>query len=261
MHSHTEGTEKPCLLLHGGPGMDGSYFFPYLHPLSKTLRLHGLDLRGSGKSLHLSERPHTMQKIIADIRTFITANNLEDCILLGHSFGGFAALEYALAYPTDISRLIIVASAAHQGFIRDCTKNARRFPKVMMAQREFAESEKTSEHLKQLCLESLPLYFSPGFEQTATDLLNDIQFGGEVYSDIQKHYLSTFDLRKKLETISQQSLVIAAEHDLVLPPKYSEELASLLPNAHYTLMENTAHFPFVEAPEKFCTLIENWMKK
>lgn len=44
------GEGLPLLLIHGGLGLDHSYFQPWLDPLSRKLRLVYLDLRANGRS-------------------------------------------------------------------------------------------------------------------------------------------------------------------------------------------------------------------
>src|SRR2546421_4273902 len=100
----------PVVFLHGGPGQ-GSYHFAALvgPPLERSLRMVYFDQRGSGNS----ERPWTgeyaMATLIQDIEGLRRELGVPQIALIGHSFGGILALEYAATYPTRVSRLVIVS--------------------------------------------------------------------------------------------------------------------------------------------------------
>src|SRR5690348_14907524 len=106
-----EGNGPPCLLLHGGPGLDHQEFVPWLSPLASSARLIYLDYRGNGCSQPIQPEQFTTAAILADIEGLRTALGLKQMAVLGHSFGGFIALSYALAHPPAVSRLIISCSA------------------------------------------------------------------------------------------------------------------------------------------------------
>jgi pimeloyl-ACP methyl ester carboxylesterase len=95
----TNGHGRPMLLMHGGSGLDHTYFRPWLDILSNQVPLIYYDQLGQGRST----RPQSYEGISmgtwadeADaLRVFLGFDRI---ILLGHSFGGFIAQEYALRF-------------------------------------------------------------------------------------------------------------------------------------------------------------------
>jgi esterase len=65
-----------------------------------------LDMRNHGKSPHSPEHTHTA--MASDIKEFIADHNLEGTVLLGHSMGGKAVMEFALHHEALISQLVVV---------------------------------------------------------------------------------------------------------------------------------------------------------
>src|SRR2546422_1269440 len=100
----------PVVFLHGGPGQGSYHFAALVGPyLERSLRMVYFDQRGSGNS----ERPWTgeysMATLVEDIEGLRRELGVPQIALIGHSFGGTLALEYAAAYPTRVARLVIVA--------------------------------------------------------------------------------------------------------------------------------------------------------
>jgi proline iminopeptidase len=180
-------------------------------------------------------------------------------ILLGHSFGGFLGLEYALKFPDRVAGLILVASAAHLKFVRETGKATKHFPQVAQAQKTYLESNRDEIALKKLILASIPLYFSKGFELEAKSLLAKINYGAKCYAELIKNYHSQFSLLKQLADINVPCLVIAGENDLPIPPKYSLEMVEQLQDAEYAELK-TGHFPFVEKPSEFNEIVLTWLR-
>src|SRR5437899_4704828 len=100
----------PVVFLHGGPGQGSYHFAALVGPyLERSLRMVYFDQRGSGKS----ERPWTgeysMATLVEDIEGLRRELGVPQIALIGHSFGGDLALEYAATYPTRVARLVIVS--------------------------------------------------------------------------------------------------------------------------------------------------------
>src|SRR5262245_342340 len=105
------GQGQPLLILHGGPGASHDYFLPYLLPLARENRLVFIDERGSGRSEKLDDaKRYTVAAMAEDVEAVRKALKLGTINLLGHSYGGRLAQEYALKYPRSLQRLILCST-------------------------------------------------------------------------------------------------------------------------------------------------------
>jgi proline-specific peptidase len=103
----------PLLCLHGGPGVPHDYLEP-LEALAATgRRVFFYDQLGCGNS----DQPH--DRSLWDVGLFLEelavvrqALGLEQLHLLGQSWGGMLAMEYALTQPAGVSGLILASSLA-----------------------------------------------------------------------------------------------------------------------------------------------------
>jgi proline iminopeptidase len=106
------GQGEPVVVLHGGPDFDHTYLLPDLDRLSDSYRLIYYDQRGRGKSAdNVQPEDVTIQSDIEDIESLRGYFHLESVALLGHSFGGVLAMEYAICHPDRVSHLILMNTA------------------------------------------------------------------------------------------------------------------------------------------------------
>ena len=60
-----------------------------------------------------------------------------------------------------------------------------------------------------------------------------------------------FDVRHRLEEVACPTLVVAGEHDRLVPPRFQRTLAERLPNAEYVELDGAGHMPMLERPAAF----------
>jgi len=119
LHSKILGSGQPFLILHGFLGMSDNWK-TLGNKYAENFEVHLIDQRNHGRSFHSEEFSYNL--MVNDLKKYIDFHNLEGCILLGHSMGGKTAMQFALAYPELIQKLIIADIApktypAHHQYI------------------------------------------------------------------------------------------------------------------------------------------------
>ncbi|WPR78013.1 alpha/beta fold hydrolase [Algoriphagus sp. NG3] len=98
------GTGKPLIILHGLFGSADNWF-----SISKELKdnytLYLVDQRNHGDSPHSEEWDYGV--MVEDLRELMASEKLEKAFLMGHSMGGKTAMNFALAYPEKVEKLIV----------------------------------------------------------------------------------------------------------------------------------------------------------
>src|SRR6266567_8994608 len=115
--------EKPvAFIIHGGPGGDHSGFKPVMSPLAGTAQLVFFDHRGQGRSGLADPEGDparfTLDENVEDMEALRRYLGLGPIVSIGTSYGGMVAMAHAARYPDSVSRLVLVVTAAHGGFIR-----------------------------------------------------------------------------------------------------------------------------------------------
>ena len=78
LHVHEAGEGRPLVVLHGGPGLDGSFWFPGLEPLTREgWRVLAPDLRGNGRSDAGYVAKWTVSQMADDVRFWFAKKGQE----------------------------------------------------------------------------------------------------------------------------------------------------------------------------------------
>lgn len=125
-----EGVEQTIVFVHGFAGCLETWEYQINH-FARTYRVVAPDLRGHGQSDAPLTR-YTMDELVADLDAVIDRLDLpETFILAGHSFGGSVCIEYAVAHPERLEKLILIATAGEFPLPR-LVSLASRIPTVFL---------------------------------------------------------------------------------------------------------------------------------
>lgn len=104
------GSGSPVIVLHGGPGLDQEYLLPQMLELAKDHEVIFYDQRGSGQSLATKINPAyiNINQFVKDLDDLRVHMGVKKFTLVGHSWGGFLAMNYAIKYPQHLSNLILL---------------------------------------------------------------------------------------------------------------------------------------------------------
>ena len=105
LYSRVLGEGQPLIIIHGLFGMSDNW-----SSLAKLyadyFEVHLIDQRNHGHSPHANEFSYL--HLSNDLHQYITDNQLNDVIIIGHSLGGKTAMHFAVSFPELIHKLIIV---------------------------------------------------------------------------------------------------------------------------------------------------------
>ena len=111
--SRSEGAKHTLIMLHG-VASNHTRWSEYTDgtALTPSWNLLRLDLRGHGDSMYHGRI--NRRRWVADLHAIIEKEALSQVVLLGHSLGAEIALDYAAAYPQDVSGLVLIDPVFHQ---------------------------------------------------------------------------------------------------------------------------------------------------
>ena len=125
--SGVDMVEKPvAFVLHGGPGLDHSYFKPWLSPLADDFQLVYIDHRGTGRSERVPLETCTIEQMADDIEELRKLLGFGQITVIGNSFGGMWGQVYALRYPESVERLILITTSPSHEFWTAATGELER---------------------------------------------------------------------------------------------------------------------------------------
>lgn len=248
------GRGYPLVLMHGGPGADLYTMMAY-RPLRDRYSLIFYDHRCNGRSEGADVTTMTMDNLTADADALRQALGFEKWAVLGHSFGGNVALEYALRYPQNLSQLILVNTGGDYFWP---SKNApellekRGFsPEIVdLARRHFNGRYDPKDFFRNLM--RLGNAYNPytGLAQMPHMLFyglrSKLRPEGLIFAG--QSYLQNWNIMDRLNAIQVPTLIIAGREDFVYPPESQEGLAGAIPNSRLVLIDRAGHNPHDEQP-------------
>ncbi|GEM_PF-1073500 len=262
---NTEGVGKELVIVvAGGPGMPREYFQPAMSPLSRYATLVYYDRRADV----LSHRPPhdyvTISELADDLDTLRRTIGYRRVTLLAHSFGSAIALNYALRYPENVKRLILVGASA---FIEDPRQTEQRLTSSLTPEEAAAlnRSEAQASGATMSCntlLNRYRIFFPHYFNKPLEQNLSEANLYA-AYIDALARKLSfvtsegQFDVRSRLSEIKVPTLILAGKYDLVTPFDQVQELARGIRSSRLAVMNHSGHFPFFE--ENF--LFTEWVRQ
>ncbi len=108
LHIHTQGSGRPIVVLEAGIAASSVSWRIVQQRIAEFTTLCSYDRAGLGYS-EPSPQPRTIANILTDLETLLARAGIDQpIVLVGHSFGGLVALEYAHAAPSRIAGLVLV---------------------------------------------------------------------------------------------------------------------------------------------------------
>jgi pimeloyl-ACP methyl ester carboxylesterase len=259
------GHGYPLLLMHGGPSLDHTSLLP-LEPLADQFTLIFYDHRCNGRSEGAEVTTMTWENLTADADALRQALGFDQWAVLGHSFGGQVALEYALRYPQNLSRLVLMNTGGDQwwvqqnapellakrGYNASAVQAARRFYNGQLTLKEVVPTARKFGlayfyHINPLAT-ALYMITAPRTVYRPEALI----FG---YGQL----LNGWTVMDRLGEIQTPTLVIAGRHDFLFPPEHQAILADRLPNAKLVLVERAGHNPHMEQQAEVIRVVRDFM--
>jgi proline-specific peptidase len=260
----------PLLILHGGPGVPHDYLQGLEALASERQRLIFYDQLGCGRS-DCPDDPARWQlpRFVAEVDLVRQALGLEQVVILGQSWGGMLAIEYALGQPAGLQGLILANSTASARLWGEETSRLRAAlsaeVRAVLDQHEVAGTT-DSQAYQAAMLEFyrrhvIRLEHWPGPVQRAFEQIG--QPYGVMWGPSEFHItgnLQDWDRTSRLGEIQVPTLLISGEYD-ESTPRINQSMLDALPNAEWRLLEGCSHLAHVEAPGPYLAVVGEYLDR
>lgn len=261
------GSGLPCIALHGGLGFDHSYLASTLRPLEETIRLIYLDQRGNGRSKDVSLDTITLPRLADDVEALRERLGLDEVAVLGHSYGGFVALEYATRYPDRLSHLFALDTSPGAFEPTDDELAMRPEPSSIGSNAARAKEHWTGvstattvDDFTARITDLAPAYVRTAPpEQLARVLLSGVVTPRAMVRGLE--VLQGWSVADRLDRIGCPTFVACGRYDLFTTPECSARIASRVPGAELVWFEDGGHFPWIDEPESFFAAVKAWLAR
>jgi len=253
--------DGPVLVCHpGGPGFSSTYLADF-GGLGESFTLVFFNPRGTGGSGRA--QTYALGGYVSDLEELRVQLGLEEMNLLGHSHGGFVAIDYASRHPERLRRLVLSCTAArfHEPQLRamaeakDKRKDEPWFDDANAAlEQEEAGDFANDEELAELVVRELAFYFAH-YDDSARAFVR-AHLAVELPSPdplkyFNEHEFTTLDLRPSLGRIKAPTLVLTGADDFICGPVCAADLSSGIAGAETLILDECGHFPYFEQRDRF----------
>lgn len=266
------------LLLNGGPGATHEYFECFENFLpAEGIEIIYYDQLGCGNS----ENPNDvvlwdLARYVEEVEQIRKALNLDasNFYMLGHSWGGILAMEYALKYQKNMKGLIIsnmMSSCPEYGKYAEEVLAKQMDPKVLAelnqieAAKDFTNPRYMEllipnfyeKHILRFPAKDWPEPVNRSFAKMNQSLYVSMQ-GPSEFGISGK--LEKWDRKSDLKNITIPTLVIGAKYD-TMDPKHMEEMSKLVQNGTYLFCPKGSHMDFYDDQKVYFEGLIPFLKK
>jgi pimeloyl-ACP methyl ester carboxylesterase len=252
LYYEIEGHGEPVVLI---PGFAAGrwIWFKQAAELSQKFRVIIFDPRGVSAS-DKPEGPQSIGLLADDVAHLLKTIGVTSAHIVGASFGGFVAQEFALKYPS-MTRKLVLCCTSFGG-----PNHIVPAPETLMALAS-TKGLNSEERMRA----NLLLAFTPEFVKTQAAEVDQIVHL-RATNDVPEHiYLSqlqaamNFNVESRLSEIKSPTLVLSGDADVIVPVQNSRNLAGKIPGAKLHIVAGGSHTFFIEQAPEFNRRISEFL--
>jgi proline iminopeptidase len=245
--------------MHGGLGLDHTLYRDF-DRLADRLRVVYYDHRGNGRSGRPDLSTLTMSQLADDAAALADRLDASRVLVIGHSYGGFVAQEFAIRHPDRIAGLVLVDTAPGGPGRAEQPADLAGPPMPAELARAMSSVPPSDE------------LFALGFRPLLRHYLHRVdpavagaRFEHVVFSAAamtrSMEVLALWSSVDRLPVIAAPTLVLVGRHDVVTAPVHARRIARAIDGAELVEFADSGHFPWWEEPDRFFRVLDRWLDR
>jgi pimeloyl-ACP methyl ester carboxylesterase len=257
--------EGPCLVFAHGFSLSQDAWHYQRRDLPARYRCVFFDQRGHGRSGRPRNHDYSLQALAGDLKAVLDWTGEERVVVVAHSMGGIAALQFAEQFPGElggrVAGLVLVGST-YLDTVRGMTAAVSAWG-AAWAQRTLItgafhfmgqdpvraqQLRRRGSDLGYLGTRLFGFGSNPSPSQVAfidrTLAGTDVEVWAKVFPS-----LVDFDLSESLEAVGVPALIATGDKDRLTPPAAARHMAEKIPGSRLLILEDAGHCAFLEEHE------------
>jgi pimeloyl-ACP methyl ester carboxylesterase len=270
VHGHRRAFVKvgsgPALLLLHGLACDHTTWHPVINRLAQDFTVIAPDFLGHGES----DKPRADYSIggyANGMRDLLTILGIDKVTVVGHSFGGGVAMQFAYQFPERTERLVLVSAG---GLGQEVSLAIRAILLPGFHQLGIL--------LNLPVMQSVTRSLLTGLADSGVPALRDLDEVADIVASWRdpktrralRHLVrSCIDLRGQVITMRDRAYLTAAMpmaivwgvDDQVVPVEHADIVSALAPDARVEVFQDSGHFPHKDHPERFIEFLTSFIRE
>lgn len=256
IYYETTGKGEPLLMLHGG-FLNMHMWDQQIADLSKDHLVITCDLRGHGSSID-----DTTDYIMADgLKALLDTLHVKQASVIGLSVGGACALDFAIRYPDQVKKLILLGPGVYKGpanYTRDTVD--LKYDSLM---KDALEIRKDTNLVAEYFIRCW--FDGPQRTPQQTDTAQRAKALAMAIENMKRHQLKYWPKFQDTPTLSRVGelkmpvRVMVGELDNLVIKIIADSLKAGVKDIRVTTINGTAHMPNMEKPMVVNKLIRDWL--
>ena len=246
----TYGQGKPILLLNGIM-MSTASWRPFIETFSHMNQLIMVDFLDQGQSDKLVGQSYTQALQVELVANLLRHLSLEKANIMGISYGGEVAQQFAVTYPQMVERLML---------FNTCAYTSPLLADIGKAWNLAAESHNGAAYY----YTTIPVIYSPTYYAKRLDWMKNREkvllpiFSNPAFTEAMVRLTKSadsHDVREKLQLITAPTLVVSSDQDSITPILEQKFMVDHIKDAHHVLLTDAGHASMYEKPLLFASLV------
>ena len=267
IHGHRRAFVKagkgPAVLLLHGLGCDHTTWDAVIEPLARRYTVIAPDLLGHGQS----DKPradYTLGGYANGMRDLLTVLGIDKVTVVGHSFGGGVAMQFAYQFPERTERLMLVASGGlgpevspgdpgdQHARLRPGDERARRCPGSGTSAWPGCGRWRPAPGRRPATSTRSPSIYDTFKDSRRRQAIRHVvravvDWQGQIVTMADRAYL----------TEAMPMWVVWGRDDRVIPVRHASNAAALAPRARVEVIPDAGHFPHKDHPQRFVKIVSS----
>lgn len=245
-----KGLGKPFIILNGIM-MSTKSWEPFMESFSENNMCIRVDFFDQGQSAKLKSSVYTQDLQVQIIEALIKELNLSKVSIVGISYGGEVALEFAVKHPNLVDRLVLF--------------NTTPYTSPWLAEIGYKwNSIGRTRDGKTYYQATIPAIYSPSFYEARLDWMKKREailfpiFSNPDFLDAMERLTNSaehYDVRDRLDQITAPTLIVAADEDYLTPINNQKYLAKHIQGSNLVILPGVGHASMYEKPLVFVSLV------
>jgi len=251
IHHKTYGKGYPIILLHGF-AETGDVWEPVAKKLSSKYKVLIPDLPGFGKSDALPF-DHSIDMVANSVYDWMKKNNIVECILIGHSLGGYLSVEIAKKFTNIVAAIGLVHSTA----LEDTFEKKEGREKTIA----FIQKHGVAKFIESF----VPMLFFEKYRDKHKEAIEAVVEKGRatperILTDYMLAMRDRGDGTQFLQEFEKPILLIFGEEDTSITPARSKEQIKFMQQPYLKSLPETGHMGMLEREEEVYTTISKFIE-